>query len=254
MIVLITPTGARQMQFDLCTYFMKRQTYPGNVTWIIIDDCNPRTTDNVGEGFRDNWTIIKVYPTPLWDGRNTQARNLGTGIDVLLNNFKREDVEAIFMIEDDDYYKPIYIERMLLRLKGFWAAGEMNTIYYNVLYNSYADNNNRAHSSLFQTAFTYDAIPIFQQCLPAKFIDAHFFMIMDKTKVNLFNEGNLAVGMKGLPGRKGIGAGHNRMVGHPIDHNFQFLKSIIGEDAKFYEGSYRGGSFSQYDILTKKRL
>ena len=76
MIALITPTGSRADQFKLCTMFMERQTYKGEVTWIIVDDAYPSTTDRVDKGFKDNWTIIKVYPTPIWQGQNTQSRNM----------------------------------------------------------------------------------------------------------------------------------------------------------------------------------
>jgi len=253
MIVLITPTGARQAQFNLCSLYMQRQTYSGQVTWIIIDDCNPHTTDNIQGDFKPDWTIIKVYPIPLWNGQNTQSRNLSAGLDVMKGNC--EDIEAVFIIEDDDYYKPFYIERMLIHLKGFWAAGEMNTIYYNVQHRRYADNNNKQHTSLFQLAFTIDAIPIFQQSLPATFIDAHFCMIIPRDKLNLFNDGTLSIGMKGMPGRKGIGAGHNMMTNHPPDYKGNYLKSLIGEqDAKFYEGYYGYNSQSQYSSLFGKRF
>lgn len=256
MIALITPTGARRAQFNLCCHFMRRQSYQGLVTWIIVDDAEPRTTDAVGADFRLNWTIIKVYPMPPWSGGNTQARNLAAGLDALQANYKNKDIEAIFIIEDDDFYRPIYIERMLANLKGFWVAGERNTIYYNVISRNYADNNNRAHSSLFQTVFIPEVIPIFRSCLPAPFIDAHFFMVMDKSKVNLFNEGTLSIGMKGMPGRKGIGAGHTKMMRFPHDTDLKFLKSLIGEeDANLYVQYFNGiTKMPSHDILTHRRL
>jgi len=256
MIALITPTGARQAQFNFCCHFMRRQTYQGPVTWIIVDDTDPRTTDAVGADFRPDWTIIKVYPMPPWSGANTQARNLSCGLDALQANYRNEDIEAVMIIEDDDFYRPVYIERMLANLKGYWVAGERNTIYYNVVYRNYADNNNRAHSSLFQTVFTPESIPIFRSCLPAAFIDAHFFMVMDKAKVNLFNEGTLSIGMKGMPGRKGIGAGHTRMMRFPHDMDWRFLKSMIGEeDANLYVPYFNGIiKYPTHDILTHRRI
>jgi len=253
MIVLITPTGAREAQFNLCSLFMQRQTYQGPVTWIIVDDCYPKTTDRIQGDFKPDWTIIKVYPTPIWNGQNTQSRNLSVGLDAMEGNCK--DIEAIFVIEDDDYYKYIYIERMLQHLTGFWACGEMNTIYYNVQHRRYADNNNRQHSSLFQIAFTSEALPIFRTAVSAQWIDAHFCSIMPKDKLNLFNDGILSVGMKGMPGRRGIGAGHTRMDRHPMDYNGNYLKSLIGEqDAKYYERYYSDNSRSQHLFVTKGRV
>ena len=45
MIALITPTGARERQIQLCAQWMKQQTYTGDVTWIIVDEAIP-VTDN----------------------------------------------------------------------------------------------------------------------------------------------------------------------------------------------------------------
>ena len=182
-IVIITPTGGRQTQFNFCQRFMSQQTYKGEVTWVIVDDCIPVTTSIVNADFRVNWKIINVFPRPAWSfGANTQGRNIAAG----LNEIKDlEDIEAIFIIEDDDYYKPFYLERMVERLKGFEAAGELNTIYYNIAFNMYIRNGNTKHSSLFQTCFTPAALPVFRSCLNDKFIDAAFFSKMKN--VNLMH-------------------------------------------------------------------
>jgi hypothetical protein len=135
MIVLITPTGGRPDQISICSHLMHKQTYQGKVVWIIVDDCIPQTTDFINVDFRENWTIIKIYPIPSWSsGQNTQARNILVGINTLLASYPKEEIEAIFIIEDDDYYKPVYLQRMTEQLKGFDIAGEINTIYYNVVH------------------------------------------------------------------------------------------------------------------------
>jgi hypothetical protein len=242
MIVLITPTGARQAQFNLCAHFMQRQTYKGEVTWIIVDDCNPLTTDIVSEGFKDNWTIIKVYPKPIWQGQNTQTRNLSAGIDAALQYCK--DIEYIFMIEDDDYYKAQYLERMMARFGNFKVLGEMNTVYYNVIFRKYFINRNTSHVSLFQLAFRPEMIPLFKTCYNERFIDFKFFEklhaqgFVGRGEVGLFNESNLAIGMKGMPGRMGIGAGHGNLMNMLPDHAMSYLISQIGEDAHLYEQYY----------------
>lgn len=237
MIALITPTGARPYQFHLCTLFMKRQTYPGKVIWVIIDDCVPRTTNEVKENFRENWTILKTFPAPPWQfGQNTQARNIAAGIRALMSNYSAKDIEAIFIIEDDDYYKPSYLENMMPRISKFWAAGEKNTIYYNVYFKRWCVNGNDKWSSLFQTCFIPEALPTFESCYTEKFIDFVFFRICKY--VNLFNDGNLAIGIKGQPGRYGIGAGHGKSMNMIDDIDWQQLRKLIGDDTKFYDGSY----------------
>lgn len=235
MIAIITPSGGRPAQFNLCKYFMKRQTYLGKVVWVIMDDCIPISTDSVEIDFRDNWTIIKIYPIPIWEeGQNTQVRNISLGIEMLLRMYNKDEIEGIFIIEDDDYYKPEYLERMILRLKGFFITGEKNTIYYNVAYRRYIDNGNIYHTSLFQTAFTVDALPNLEKSYSDRFIDAALWNSLQNK--NLFNEGNLSIGIKGMPGRYGIGAGHGNAGNMIEDKDFSYLKLIIGgEDAKLYE-------------------
>jgi hypothetical protein len=252
MICLITPTGARPNQFSLCANWMKNQTYTGDVIWLIVDDAYPRSTDRVNEGFKDKWTIVKIYPTPVWSGQNTQTRNIKAGIDTLLSSFDRKDIEAIFIIEDDDYYRPAYLERMM-HLKGNYDIwGEVNTIYYNVFYRKYAANNNNAHVSLFQTAITVEGISGLESSYNQKFIDCVLW-----TKIRnkyLFFDNFLAVGMKGMPGRGGIGAGHSKMFSMLPDPGMLYLKNLIGEtDASLYERFYNGVGLQSHDILTHRR-
>jgi hypothetical protein len=71
---------------------------------------------------------------------------------------------------------------------------------------------------------------------------------------NLFRENNLAIGIKGMPGRYGIGAGHSKWFSNHIDRNLNYLTSIIGEDAKLYAGYYRDSRQSHVPFFTTKRL
>lgn len=261
MIVLITPTGARPGQFNMCQAWMKRQTYPGKVVWIIVDDAIPRSTDLVGEDFKPEWTIVKVYPTPYWQyGQNTQSRNITAGLNVMSQNFNEKDIEAIFIIEDDDYYRANYLERMMARFGSFKVLGEMNTVYYNVFWRNYFVNRNTSHSSLFQIALIPEMLSLFRSCLNEKFIDFKFYeklhaqQYVFRGEIGFFNESNLALGMKGMPGRAGIGAGHGKLMNMFPDYRLQFLISQINEDAKYYEGYYGNNSVAQHDILTKRSL
>lgn len=250
-IILITPTGGRPDQINLCHFFMKRQTYPGKVVWIIVDDCNPHTIDGI-QNDKENWNIIKIFPSPPWQpGQNTQGRNIAEGINTLLANYKSEEIEGIFIIEDDDYYKPIYLERMASRLSGFQAIGEKNTIYYNVFYRTSFTHDNNGHSSLFQTAFTMEALLIFENCLNQRFIDMAFRPAL--SRVNLFNDGNLSIGIKGMPGRYGIGSGHTRLRNMPADNGLNYLISLIGnENAQLYAGYYGGSQIQRHSLFTRR--
>ncbi len=233
MIVLITPTGARPRQISLCSRLMKKQNYQGEVLWIIVDDCSPRTTDFINESFRPDWTIKKVYPQPFWQpGMNTQGRNLIAALDTLMEITTEDKVEAIFIIEDDDYYSAGYLSEMVKRLKGYEIAGEMHTIYYNIQTRRWIENRNEEWSSLFQTCFTWNAIPLFYTFQGEKYIDISLFKYAKSR--NLFRAGNLAVGMKGQPGRPGIGAGHSPAMNMHPDPNGDYLKQLIGNDSNLY--------------------
>ena len=251
MIALITPTGARLNQFNLCAKWMKHQTYPGIVLWVIIDDANPVTTNLVTETFRNKWIIEKIYPKPSWQGQNTQARNIKSGIDFIKKNYQDGSIDTIFIIEDDDYYKPEYLQSMMNQFNDFSLLGETHTIYYNVQWRMYVVNNNMHHASLFQTAFRWDAIPVFESCFSHKFIDAAFWKI-SKNK-HLIVGAPLSVGIKGMPGRGGIGAGHQASMYMSKDIELRYLIKIIGEDAKLYTGYYRYHSQPQRPLFVTKR-
>ena len=258
MIVLLTPTGAREAQFKLCLLWMSRQTYGGEVTWIIIDDAIPKTTDEVKDNFKANWHIVKLYPNPPWQyGQNTQSRNMTAGLAYART---LPNVEAIFIIEDDDYYRPTYLERMMARIGTFKVLGEANTVYYNVVYRTYFVHNNTSYSSLFQIVFVPEMIPLFESCFNERFIDLKFFEKLRKQEfvkrreVGLFNENNLAIGIKGMPGRFGIGEGHTFLNNMLPDPNLVYLNQIIGDDAKHYAGYYGNIHCTQYPNSFRKRF
>lgn len=253
MIVLITPTGARKDQFELCKKWMKKQTYQGKVIWIIVDDAIPLTTDTVTEDFREDWIIRKVYPKPRWTGQNTQGRNILAGLSEMKAFCDFKIVEGIFIIEDDDYYKPEYLQRMMQHKHEYWIWGETNTIYYNVTVRRFVVNGNKHHASLFQTAFTPEALQHFESNIHHKFIDAGFWA--HGPNKYLFFDNYLAVGIKGMPGRGGIGAGHKWFTSMHSDIEMKYLTKIIGaDDRKEYQRYYRDRGQPQHDILTKKRF
>jgi hypothetical protein len=222
--------------------FMRRQTYTGKVCWIIVDDCEPRTTDFITDAFRPDWTVLKVYPLPLWRaGQNTQGRNLAAGINCMLANVPRKDIEAVYIIEDDDWYSAGYLEAMRQRIQGYWLAGETHTVYYNVYFRRWHENQNAEWGSLFQTVFTLDALPQFKRLYAEKFIDFVLFRMVAEHK-NIFRSWpKLAIGIKGIKGRAGIGAGHQFTTYLIPDTDLLKLKEFIGDDVKYYTGYWDCG-------------
>lgn len=233
MIALITPTGGRPQQIQLCAKWMQRQTYAGDVVWVIVDDAVPVSTGCVDNSFREGWDIVKVYPKPVWQaGQNTQGRNIKAGIDTLQALYQMSKIRAIFIIEDDDYYKPVYLTEMVKRLGAFDIIGETKTMYYNVRERAWVLNLNTLWSSLFQTAFHPRMIPLLEMNYGHKFIDIELFKLA--TNKLLFHAGGLSIGIKGQAGRGGIGCGHNRISGMTDDKNGAKLYELIGYDAVMY--------------------
>lgn len=234
MIALITPTGARPDQIRTCAELMRKQTFDGRVIWVIVDDAFPTTIDFIPRDFRSFWDIVKLYPQPHWiPGQNTQGRNIRVALDFIMKNYDSQSIDGVFVIEDDDWYSVEYLEKMIKHLDGFQAGGETHTIYYNLAISQWVMNQNDVWSSLFQTAMTMDVLPVFRTFLAEKFIDYAFFHAFDG-RTNLFRDGNLAVGMKGQPGRAGIGAGHGRQRCMVDDADHRKLRQLIGIDIGLY--------------------
>lgn len=243
MIALITPTGERFNQIKSCVSFMKRQTYKGDILWVIVDDGEKSSISFLDlpiNSFPKNWKIVTVFPNPKWRlGQNTQSRNLQEGINVVK---QYSEVTNIYIIEDDDFYFPNYLEVMEEKMQGVLAASEIHTIYYNVKTMNFIYNRNSKHGSLFQTAFKPSLIPIFEKVLEEhpKFIDMHFWNLIQTMRINLFKaEKVLSVGIKGLSGRPGIGSGHIQKyvdipTGDKRAEKLKLLKSLIGMDYLLY--------------------
>ncbi len=240
MIALITPTGRRKEQIENCERWMRNQTYIGDILWCVVDDCYPSTIMSLGEGFGANWNIIKLFPEPKWrSGQITQGRNIRCALDTIE---QYPEVKAIFIIEDDDYYKPVYLEAMIDRMGEYDVVGEKFTIYYNVLSRTHFRNRNDSHASLFQMAFTPRVAELFREQLNERFIDMAFFDKLYKNgmhdRINLFQGEDFAIGIKGMRGRQGIGAGHGRHIRGINDSELKYLTKKIGDDASYYERCY----------------
>lgn len=224
LVTLITTTGHRKECFELCKEFMHRQTYEGDVQWIIVDDSGVK---NIEEEFRPNWDILNLTPSKLWkEGLNTQRLNLDAAIPYVKGDY-------VLIIEDDDYYKPIYIETMVKLLKLFPVVGEGNAKYYYWPQKCFKEMENNIHASLCQTGFRASRLEEFEQAVNSGqiYIDIVFWKLIKENKCPhlLFIDSNLTIGMKGLPGRKGIGTGHSP-IGYKSDPQLRKLTSWIGEE------------------------
>jgi hypothetical protein len=225
VLKLLTTTGARPEAFKLCQQWMSRQTYSGPVHWIIVDDGEVPQEISIK---KDNWTIEVIRPTPYWKvGDNTQARNLTVGLEVI------SDKDRLVIIEDDDWYAADWLTTVDEYLDKADLVGESNALYYNIKTLRYAYMQNFAHASLCATGLKGKALTALKEAVKEKnkFIDLDLWK--QELKKYLFT-GDRVIGIKGLPGRQGIGSGHKDTFARTVDHNYKLLKQKIGQDYIFY--------------------
>ncbi|WP_426805388.1 glycosyltransferase family A protein [Stenotrophomonas sp. SrG] len=225
MLTLLTATGARPAAWALCERWMARQDYAGPVRWVIVDDGpEPQPV-----AFRRNgWQLVLVRPSPHWaPGQNTQARNLLKGLAAVGAD------ERLAIIEDDDWYAPDWLTTVDRELDRAELVGEHRARYYNVQQRCGRQLANTGHASLCSTGMRGSALKDFADaCLARpKFIDLDLWR---RTQGRHLFGGNRVVGMKGLPGRGGIGMGHDAAFNGQADPDGALLRSWVGLDAEVY--------------------
>lgn len=227
MITLITCTGERQEAFSQCEKYLERQTYKGPVQWIVVDDGKIPTTVRLS---------CEYYRGPkIWEeGFNTQRLNM----DLALTKVNPA-TRAIFIIEDDDWYSPSFIETSLNLLKYADIVGIADTAYYHIKIPGIKYMKNFSHASLCQTAISYKLLPLLIKAVNSgeKYFDIELWKYTNQAKLKsiLIQDPKLSIGMKGLKGRGGIGVGH-RDRGYEYDVNFKKLEELIGvDDGLFYK-------------------
>ncbi len=225
MLTLLTATGARPEAWAICERLMLRQDYAGPVHWIIVDDgpmAQPVTFKRKG------WTLQVIRPLPEWKpGQNTQARNLLAGL---------RDVDCrdrLVIIEDDDHYAPDWLRIADAALTAAELVGEFRARYYNIRLRRARQLSNTAHASLCSTAMRGEAIEAFRHACESgtKFIDLKLWHHHGSRY--LFG-GNRVCGIKGLPGRGGIGMGHAADFAGTADPDGRILRDWVGDDASLY--------------------
>lgn len=226
-ISVITPTADQPNGLALLERYMLRQTaLPAQ--WIVSDDGDVPAKLN---GSQEHIVRERTY-----EGGASLASNVLTALQ-----HAKGDVVAI--MEHDDWYAPEHLETQLEFLKkGFLAAGSVNQRYFNVHTRQFRIMRNIG-SALCNTVFHKSLIPNMQEAchraikLNKICVDRFFWDSVTVKKA--IHEQNTVVGIKGLPGRKGLGLGHrpnNREWTN--DHALQRLKSWVGEDYREYVRFY----------------
>lgn len=222
MLTLLTATGMRPQAWALCERWMAAQSFADDVRWIVVDD-GPEPQPLAFS--RPGWSLSVIRP-PARPG-NTQARNLLAGLEECGN------AAPLVIIEDDDYYAPGWLARVAQELEHAELIGECRARYYNVALRRGRQLSNDKHASLCSTAMHGKALASFRRAceLRPKFIDLELWR--RHRWQHLFG-GHLVVGIKGLPGRAGLGMGHRRDFQGTADPSGSLLRDWLGKDAEAY--------------------
>lgn len=222
-LTLLTATGCRPQAWAITERWAQAQDFDGEVDWIIVDDGEEPQPITFK---RDGWRTIVVRPQPYWQpGQNTQARNLAAGLKLV------EKGSRLVIWEDDDYMHPAYLRTVHRWLDTHDLVGEAPARYYNIKSRRALQLKNKQHASLCCTAMKGKAIEAFaRELVPGvQFIDMNLWRNFYGTKA--LYPTKLVVGLKGLPGRTGIGMGHKPDMRGDDDPNLLTLKDWIGEEA-----------------------
>jgi hypothetical protein len=240
-ITLITPTGDRPLAFGLCCDWIFHQTKQPD-QWIVVDD-GREIMDAYYRGAK--WmNYVRRDPRPD-DPAHTLGRNIQAALPFVTGT-------KILMIEDDEYYAPTYIEEMARRLDQYQIVGIGRARYYNLQYQKWYRDENFWHASLAQTGFKVEFFDRIKHLFDDEiYIDVRIWetenlsrfsfggkeRVTDRGNGIVFDDGDdnpLYCGIKGLPGRKGMGIGHTDFPGLHPDPGNQMLKKWIPKDHEEY--------------------
>ena len=214
MITVITPTADQPIGIALLEKYVARQTVKPD-QWIVADDGVETAKLTLGQDH--------IVRQRTLEGGKSLALNISSALNKVQGDY-------IVIMEHDDWYSADHIETVVKHE----VYGAAYTRYYNVKTNGYARFRNRG-ASLCCTGFHKKHIDKMrkaaQWCLSTGSIslDIAFWR---QVKANTQN-GSTFVGIKGLPGREGLGIGH-RAKGWPIDTDRSVLREWIGADADNY--------------------
>jgi hypothetical protein len=218
---LLTPTGARPEGMALLARALSVQTYTGPARWIVVDDCDPATVEPAA---RAGIEVEVVRPAWRWQpGMNTQAQCMAAALA------RVPEGATCIVLEDDDCYLPDHIATVLAALERAELAGERVARYYNVATRRWKAIPSDRHASLASTACRGAALALLREVCAAgsRRIDMDLWQGFRGPKA-LLNTGNV-VGIKGLPGRDGIGVGHRATFGDP-DPAGEVLAEWVGAE------------------------
>ena len=222
-VTLITVTGDRPLCILRCLYYLSRQTYEGPLQWLVVDD---------GKAHANLPDLNVITHIKRQNIKDKTKSFLGNMRDAIFN----VKYNKILIIEDDDWYSPEYVQLYYQRLDNFDLVGEGPARYYNVQQRRFRKWGNDNRASFCQTGLKSNVLHSLFICCqkPTPFIDARLWN-KDIPRKLVFRDEYHCIGIKGMPGRKGIGSGHRPNDKYQKDPLMNELEKWIGkEDTNFY--------------------
>lgn len=240
-VTLLTCTSDRPVAFGLCERWIRRQTYKGPIQWIVVDDGEKPVVCTGDQEY--------IRLPPAESPRESFRRNNLAGLEAARYG-------KLLWIEDDDWYHPDYLGFMVGLLDIRDLAGCGHARYYNIRYRLWRIHPNGGHASLCSTGMRRSLYGVAEKILresnftirtnPQQ-LDGTLWRrsgIGNKRKV-LLPESPHVVGMKGMPGKSGLGIHHQRDEIKPRhspgesqeyqdDPALKQLEQWIGSDVSFY--------------------
>lgn len=230
-LTLITPTCDQPTGIRLCESYVRRQTLYGLVPiqWIVVDDGIEPAKLTMGQ------THVRRTREPDCQPTQSFGRNLLAAIPHVTG-------DTIAFFEHDDWYAPTHLQTIIEQLNGkALLAGDDQQRYYNVQHRCWRLFQNKG-ASLCQTAMRSALLSRFEevvkQCLVANrfYIDWALWSKVPAAQKTLART-DTVLGIKGLPGRPGLGIGHRpKGPEWSADPDLSQLRAWIGADAALYEG------------------
>lgn len=191
----------------------------------------------------DQWIVADdgVIPAPLTMGQlHIRRERRETGGESLAMNIlaaiPHVTGDYVVIMEDDDAYLPQHLEACVRRLGQHRATGCTWLNYYNLEHLKWRRIRNSC-AALCNTAFRRECLPILADAareamaLGMYHVDRLFWQ---RVGAEGLHEEETVIGLKGLPGMKGIGIGHRPGHGWWPDPSGKKLREWIGEAAGHY--------------------
>ena len=234
MVTLITCTGDRPICFELLECWISQQSIKPD-QWIVVDD------GKVPTAIKYDCDYIRREPKKS-DPKFTMLLNLDEA-------FKHIKGDRILFIEDDEYYAPDYVKEVSGKLDQYDLVGIGRSKYYHLPALKWYKHRNMGHASLAQTGFNKNFFNKAKACMNGDlFLDIRFWREVNGKMADQFSlpdsikeyeskdgrgfifddfEKSIYTGVKGMPGRNGIGIGHNERSYYHPDKDNRVLKSWI---------------------------